>query len=251
MFAESEARVLRRWASGDDELRAWTARRVAGEPLEQVVGRVEFDGLTLEVGAGAFVPRQRSVLLARVAAGLSAERGGGTVVEACCGVAPIAAAVARRVPSARLVACDSDAAILELARRNVPDLEVFEGTALSGLPAELRGHVDVVAAVPPYVPTGAAGLLPREAIDHEPGDALFGGGDGLEVATVLVRDAVDWLADNGAVALELHRDQAPAAIGVASDLGYAASSVVGDDGQTAVIVAVAEGRAQHEWVRIP
>ena len=52
VFAEEEAQILRRHAADDEELARWADRRVAGEPLEHVVGVVEFAGLELSVGPG-------------------------------------------------------------------------------------------------------------------------------------------------------------------------------------------------------
>ena len=60
-------RLLRAGADDPEQLAAWCARRVAGEPLEHILGWVGFAGLRLAVGPGVFVPRQRSVLVADAA----------------------------------------------------------------------------------------------------------------------------------------------------------------------------------------
>src|SRR5690606_11440977 len=90
VFAEDEARLLREAASGA-ELEALVARRVAGAPLEVLLGWTDFAGLRVAIAPGVFVPRRRSELLARLAA--EALPPGGVVVELCCGVGAIAAAV--------------------------------------------------------------------------------------------------------------------------------------------------------------
>lgn len=238
VFAEEEAAVLRRWASSPAEVTAWAARRCAGEPIEHIVGRVDFGGLVLAVGPGVFVPRQRSALLASEAADLIAARPGTVFVEACCGVAPLASVVADRLPGVEIVAADADPRAVEFAAVNVPGARVAVGRGLAVLPADLLGRVGVVAAVPPYVPDGEARLLPAEAVDHEPSAALFGGPDGLVVARELLAEAARWLAPGGAVALELHRDQAAAAAAHAASLGFAARTVTADDGHTTALVAV-------------
>ncbi|MCD6639747.1 MAG: hypothetical protein LT071_07530, partial [Nocardioides sp.] len=66
VYAEDEARVLAE-AAGTADLERLVQRRVAGEPLETVVGWVQFGPLRLSVGPGTFVPRQRSLLLAALA----------------------------------------------------------------------------------------------------------------------------------------------------------------------------------------
>ncbi|MGO1738576.1 MAG: N5-glutamine methyltransferase family protein [Actinomycetaceae bacterium] len=216
------------------------------------MGRVDVHGLHLSVGPGVFVPRRRTALLVSVT--LAAVReilGRALVVEAFSGVAPVASAVRRSLPGAEVHATDADPAALVHAATNVgvdvanhgdttanlgDHAHVHRGDVLAGLPPELRGRVDVIAAVPPYVPTGAIDLLPREARDHEPAAALAGGADGLDAVRALVRQARDWLAPGGRVLVEMHRDQVATARELAEQLGYEARHVDGDDGQTAVLV---------------
>src|SRR5258708_29602291 len=77
VFAEEEARLLIESASSPDALRAMVGERVAGVPLEHIVGWAEFCGLRIAIDPGVFVPRRRSELLARRAAELCRPRGGG------------------------------------------------------------------------------------------------------------------------------------------------------------------------------
>ncbi len=70
MWAEEEAAHLIAAAHSPAELEAMVARRVAGEPLEQVVGWAEFAGVRVLVAPGVFVPRHRSGHLVDVAARL-------------------------------------------------------------------------------------------------------------------------------------------------------------------------------------
>ncbi|WP_411815543.1 SAM-dependent methyltransferase [Gordonia sp. SND2] len=243
VFAEEEAAILRRWADGEAELEQWARRRAAGEPLEHVVGHVEFAGLELAVGPGAFVPRQRSRLLARVAVDLLGARPAPVFVEAFCGVAPIASYVAARCRSAQVAATDADPVAVGFASRNLLSGAVYRGAGLSGLPAELRREIDVIAAVPPYVPAQALELLPHEATDHEPRSALIGGGDdGLGHASDLLREVTEWLAPGGAVAIEMNARQAPAADETARAVGLRPRVVSGEDGQTVVVVAAGPRR---------
>ena len=92
VWAEDEAALLEDAAASADELDRLVARRVAGEPLELVLGWVEFLGRRLVVAPDVFVPRRRTELLARTAlAHLDGPPGGvapSVVVEICCGVAP-------------------------------------------------------------------------------------------------------------------------------------------------------------------
>ena len=63
VWAEDEAALLEEEAAGSSaEVERLVARRVAGEPLEAVLGWVDFLGRRLRVGPGVFVPRHRSSL---------------------------------------------------------------------------------------------------------------------------------------------------------------------------------------------
>jgi release factor glutamine methyltransferase len=86
VFAEEEADVLLVGAGDEAQLATMVARRCAGEPLETVVGWVDFCGVRVTVDPGVFVPRRRTQVLARVA--IATARPGATVVELCCGAVP-------------------------------------------------------------------------------------------------------------------------------------------------------------------
>jgi release factor glutamine methyltransferase len=212
VFAEDEAAVLWEAASDDAELEAMLARREAGEPLEVIVGWVEFRGRRVIVAPGVFVPRRRTEVLVSAAVGLVGP--GSVVVELCCGVAAVAAAVAAEVPGAEVYAADLDPTEVAVARRNLPPVagadRVFEGDLFDALPPGLRGRVDVLIANAPYVPTAEIAHMPPEAREHEPLIALDGGADGLDVQRRITASAREWLVPGGSLLIETSVRQAPA-----------------------------------------
>ena len=205
VFAEDEAALLTDAVTSPEELEALVVRREAGEPLEQLVGWVEFCGLRLAVAPGVFVPRQRTALLVEEAVALVAP--GDVVVDLGCGTGAIAAAVLARVPGVEVYAVDIDPDAVACARRNLPPARVLEGDLYDALPPGLRGQVDVVVANAPYVPTDAIALMPREARDHEHVVALDGGPDGLAVQRRVIAAAPTWLRPGGQVLVETGRSQ--------------------------------------------
>ena len=204
VFAEEEARLLLDEASSPAELMAWAARRMAGEPLEYVVGWAAFAGVRVAIEPGVFVPRHRSELVLAVALREPAA----VVVDLCCGSAAFGAALARHWPAAEVHAADSDPAAVACARRNLPPERVHQGDLYAALPAELKGRLDLVVANAPYVPTDAIATMPRDARDHEHRVALDGGADGLDVLRRVVADAPAWLRPGGRLVVETGRDQA-------------------------------------------
>jgi release factor glutamine methyltransferase len=246
VFAEDEAALL--VAAATDvaatdpaALERLVARRVAGEPLEQVLGWAEFCGLRVVVEPGVFVPRRRTELLARRAAALA--RPGALVVDLCCGSGALGAAVTAAVPGIVLHAADVDPAAVRCARRNLPGAAgVHEGDLYAALPADLRGRVDVLVANVPYVPSEAVALMPPEARDHEPRSALDGGADGLAIARRVADGAPDWLAPGGSLLIETSEEQAPSAAGAFAAAGLSPRVVDDDELGATVVIGTRSGR---------
>ncbi|MGN7800212.1 putative protein N(5)-glutamine methyltransferase [Leifsonia sp. 22587] len=243
VFAEDEARLLTEAARSSAELERLVSRRVAGEPLEPLLGWVEFGGLRLRIGPGVFVPRRRTELLARRAAGLARdamERSGRAVVlDLCCGAGAIGAVVASSVPDAEVFASDVDPAAVACARQNLAADRVFEGDLFDALPAALRGRVDVLAVNAPYVPTAAIPLMPPEARDYEPGVALDGGPDGLDLHRRIAAEASSWLAPGGTLLIEAGEEQAEASAALFAASGLRTSVEADDEVGATVVLATA------------
>ncbi|TWS25107.1 putative protein N(5)-glutamine methyltransferase [Tsukamurella sputi] len=226
-FAEREAELLESAASGPD-LEALVRRRCAGEPLEHLLGWVEFRGRRLTVGPGVFVPRRRTELLSELADGT------GVLVELCCGAGPVAATSA----AAKTYAVDIDRTAAEYAARNAPDATVLVGDLFAPLPGALRGTVDVIAANAPYVPTAAIATMPPEARDNEPHRALDGGPDGLTLHRRIAMDAPRWLRSGGRVLIETGRQQATYTVAALRAVGLLTHIEIDDDRQATVAVGV-------------
>ena len=220
VYAEDEAEVLRSAATSDSHLSSLLARRVAGVPLEVVVGWASFAGIRVLIDPGVFVPRRRSELLVDLVSGIVPNanpverrpkpdfRLGLSIVDLCCGSGAVGAAIASHIPTAEVYAADVDPAAVACARRNLPSERVFEGDLYDALPTSLRGRVDVVVANAPYVPTEAIATMPTEARDHEPRAALDGGTDGVDLHRRIAAGARDWLAPGGRLIIETSRAQA-------------------------------------------
>jgi release factor glutamine methyltransferase len=192
-------------------------RRTLGEPLAWVTGSAVFCGLRLCVDHGVFVPRPHSEPLAGRAAGLLPA--GGIAVDLCTGTGAIAAVMRTERPNATVLATDIDPLAVACARRN--GVHALLGDLDAPLPPSLRGRVDVVSAVVPYVPTEELHLLPRDVLAHEPQQALDGGAGGTALLERAARSAVRWLASGGAVVFEIGGDQAEPVTEILAGLGFA------------------------------
>jgi release factor glutamine methyltransferase len=211
VFAEDEARLLVRDARNPADLATMVDKRLAGIPLEHVLGWAEFCGQRITVEPGVFVPRRRTELLVREA--IARAQPDAVIVDLCCGAGAVGAALLAALPRIELHAADVDPAAVRCARRNLPT-DVYEGDLFDPLPASLRHRVDVLVANAPYVPTDAIALLPPEARLHEPRISLDGGADGLDVLRRVLADAPQWLSPDGCLIVETSVGQAPALSGL-------------------------------------
>ncbi|WBB70482.1 putative protein N(5)-glutamine methyltransferase [Micromonospora sp. WMMD812] len=202
VYAEDEADLLLDAADSPTALADLVDRRIAGTPLEHLLGWAEFCGLRVSLDPGVFVPRGRTALLVAAAAAVTGPAP--AVVDLCCGSGATTLALARRLAPRWLAAADIDPAAVACARRNLAalDVPVFQGDLFAPLPNRWQGRLDLVVANAPYVPTAAVALMPPEARLHEAPVALDGGPDGLAVLRRVAAGAARWLAPGGHLVVE-------------------------------------------------
>lgn len=238
VFAEDEAEVLLASARTPVELEHMVQQRIAGAPLEHIVGWAEFAGLRIAVDPGVFVPRRRTELLLAHAQRLASSRP--LVVELCCGSAALSVALASTLPDIELYVTDIDPVAVRCARGNLASLAssayALQGDLYEPLPPSLAGRVDLLLANAPYVPTEEISLMPREARCYESRVALDGGSDGLDVQRRIAAHAQRWLAPDGHVLVETSRSQAAESAAILARNGLATEVVTSDElDATAVI----------------
>ena len=235
VFAEDEALLLLDTGLSGAALEAMVVRRIAGEPLETVLGWVAFAGRRLVVRRGVFVPRRRTELLAL----LAAERSGpeSVLLELCCGVGPVAASTG----AGEIHLADLDPRALACAAENVRHGTVHLSDLYAALPVDLRGRVDVLAANAPYVPTRQIALMPPEAREHERPMALDGGPDGVDLHRRIAAAAPDWLAPGGVLMIETSPSQVPLTAASMHEAGLLTEVVTDDDIGGCVVLGVRPG----------
>ncbi|MGC4896431.1 putative protein N(5)-glutamine methyltransferase [Micromonospora sp. DT31] len=209
VFAEDEAELLIAAADSARELARLVDRRVAGLPLEHLLGWAEFCGRRIVVHPGVFVPRGRTALLVDAAIAVAGPHP--AVLDLCCGSGAAAVVLHERLAPRWLAAADIDPVAVACARRNLDPLgvPVYQGDLFDAVPAGWRGRLDLVVANAPYVPSAAVALLPPEARLHEASVALDGGADGLAVLRRIAAGAARWLTPGGHVVVEVSAVQAP------------------------------------------
>ncbi len=215
--ASEEAAELLAAAKGEPlALRELVARRCVGEPLAWLVGSTRFCGQRVAVCPGVYVPRPQSEALAYEALARLPRRG--LAVDLCTGSGVIAAILARIRPEACVLATEIDPLAAACARRN--GIAVYLGDMAAPLPAQVRGRVDVVTAVVPYVPSDELHLLARDVVVYEPRLALDGGVDGTDLLRRAILESVGLLRSGGSLLLELGGRQADLLAPLLAESGY-------------------------------
>jgi release factor glutamine methyltransferase len=196
-----------------------------GESFPYVLGHWEFLGMDFDITPNVLIPRPETELLVeRAIAWLQQSPGRRTVADVGTGSGVIAIAIATNVPDVELLATDISLEALEVARRNAIKFEVIhqiDFVQCDLLPAPVvlsptKGHVDLICANLPYIPTDTLHNLP--IYEREPTLALDGGEDGLALIQRLLHIGPGWLAPNGMMLLEIESSRGVQALHLARDL---------------------------------
>lgn len=202
-----------------DDARALLARRVAGEPLQYVLGEWGFRRLALAVDTRALIPRPETETLVERCLALLDGDAAPRVLDVGTGSGAVALAIADEHPGARVTAIDVSEEALSLARENAERtglaVELLCHDLFAGLPGD---GWDLVVSNPPYVRDDELASLAPEVVDWEPRVALVDRGH----TATLARDATHALRPGGALVLETHEDDASTVAAQLDRDGYVA-----------------------------
>lgn len=201
-------------------LRDLVRRRGHGEPLQHLLGTVEFGEHVFLSDKRALIPRPETEQLVEYLCDLSwpAEP---RMLDVGTGSGVIVLSLAARFPGAELVAVDLSPDALALAQENATRLGVSERIQF------IQGHLlnpvdrvfDLIVANLPYVKIGEADQLAPE-VRHDPAIAIFGGVTGDELIRELIDAAPSRLRAGGLLALEIGQDQSPGLANFLAEKNY-------------------------------
>jgi len=193
-------------------------RLVRHEPIQYILGKAEFYGLTLQVNEHVLIPRPETEGLVEWV--FLQNRGQQNILDIGTGSGAIAIALKHLNPDYRLSATDISSAAVRLAQSNAGQL----GLTITFYQADLfppkPAIFDVIVSNPPYISTSEYMGLDDEVQLYEPKLALIAGKDGLSVYRRILAQAKQFLKPGGRIYLEIGETQAKDIADIALKHGF-------------------------------
>jgi release factor glutamine methyltransferase len=201
-------------------LRELVKRRGEGEPLQHLLGTVEFCGHVFVCDKRAMVPRPETEQLVELIES-KIENRKSKILDVGTGSGVIALSLAAEFPAAEIVAVDISDDALALARENAERLALADRVRFlkSHLLENVEGAFDLIVANLPYISTQDRHILSREVL-HDPAVAVFAGAQGDELVRELIGQAPSRLRPGGMLALEIGIGQSDALFSALAGKNY-------------------------------
>lgn len=186
-------------------------RRIAGEPLQYILGEWEFMGYPFVVGEGVLIPRPETELLVDFAKDKLQGKESPVVFDLCSGSGCIGISVAKLFPKAKVYALEKSHEACVYLKKNikinkVKNVEIMQGDiACSDILKSVKP--DLILSNPPYVKSSEMAGLQKE-VQHEPAMALDGGADGLDYYNIIAKEWISKSPSGTVIAVECGEGQA-------------------------------------------
>ena len=242
-------------------------RRARREPLQYILGYVDFYGLKIKVGRGVLIPRPETELLAEevikavesyklqvtsekeiLNSKLQTLNSKLRILDLCTGSGCLALAIAKHFPDAEVYGTDISKGAIKYAKENaelnaIKNVTFLKGSLFEPIKQLVTRHsslvtFDVIVSNPPYIRSGDMPNLQPEINKWEPRNALDGGEDGLRYYRTILSEARGYLAFSGVIFLEIGEGQAEEVSGIAMQNSFCNIAVIKDYAGTERIVAV-------------
>ncbi len=188
-------------------------RRIAGEPIDYILGKTEFMGLELKVNKDVFIPRPETEILVETVLRMAQGRRyrAQAILDLGTGSGCVAISLAKFLSDIKIIATDISSEALEIAQYNtslndVDDKIRFISSDLFTQYAIRNTQYDIIVSNPPYVATAEIKELQSE-ISYEPRIALDGGRDGLDFYRKIIIQAPGYLRAGGFLIMEIGFNQ--------------------------------------------
>lgn len=212
------------------KLHAYVTERMTHKPCQYILGTQEFMGMEFATAPEVLIPRPETELLVEQACErlkkLIEKKRKQTgdrklrVLDMCCGSGCIGISVAKLVPAVAVDLADISDAAITLTKKNQERLQADCTVIQTDLFAQIEEKYDMIISNPPYIRTDEIPKLMAEVRDFEPHLALDGKADGLYFYDKIIREAREYLYEDGYILFEIGQDQLEAVRGLLVENGY-------------------------------
>lgn len=190
-------------------------------PLQYILGRWEFDGMSLNVGEGVLVPREDTLTLVEAAQSALKDIRNPHILDLCAGTGAIGIALAQRIPQSDVICVEKSDKAFTYLQQNISEFSNGRVKAIYGdvlqVP-KINDRFNCIVSNPPYIPSRDIEELQWE-VKCEPHMALDGGNDGLDFYRSICNNWINLLEPNGIVAFEVGYDISERVISIMSQSG--------------------------------
>jgi len=195
-----------------DLYRSYIKRRGNREPLQYILGYVEFYGLIFSVNKNVLIPRQETELLVETVLNQIEKDACMTILDIGTGSGVIAIALAANLQNAKIIAVDKSREALSVAKFNAEANKVLEKitfveTDILTTQLQLSEKIDIIVSNPPYVAQKEFHTLQKEITAHEPNFAVTDFSDGLSFYRKIIETQKIHLNTNGKIFFEVGAGQ--------------------------------------------
>ena len=188
-------------------------RRLAGEPLQYILGEWEFFGLPFAVGQGVLIPRPETEQLVELVLSHLEGQEKPKVLDLCAGSGCIGITVAKQRGNAAVTLLEKSDEAFAYLLENIAKNQVNNTTAIRGDlftdHGRLNAPFDAIVSNPPYIRSAEIASLQLE-VRQEPAMALDGGADGLTFYRAIAEHYAPLLTEDGFLAVEIGEEQGQA-----------------------------------------
>jgi len=191
--------------------REWIKRRGLYEPIQYIIGKIEFFGLQFRVNSSVLIPRPETEILVEEVLKYSKSKNGLKILDIGTGSGIIAIAIAKQLEDSQITAIDISQEAINLAMENAVTNEVI--SKLKFLMSDIKDFennekFDVVVSNPPYISKEDFPSLQNEIKDYEPRIALTDSNDGLDFYKIISKRSKSLLKKDGRIYFEVGKGQA-------------------------------------------
>lgn len=213
--------------------REWLARRGKNEPLQYIIGSVEFFGIKLKVDSSVLIPRPETELLVETIINQFKEIPSIVILDVGTGSGNIAIALAKNLPQSKILAIDISENALYVAKENAEHYgitnqiefikkDIFSDSLFKDL------HFDVIVSNPPYVSILEYHALQKEIVSYEPKIAVTDYDSGLSFYKRITQIAFEYLKPNGKLFYEIGKGQSNDIYNIMNEYGFTDIQIVKD-----------------------